>query len=89
MFQTVYNYSDFHAAARCVSGGPIYINDVPGKHNLALVNQMTGTSPSGKKVVFRLTSLSRTIELYSSYDDEALLKIGTYYGMCFLLALCK
>lgn len=25
MFQTVHEYSGFHAAARCVSGGPIYI----------------------------------------------------------------
>ncbi|OAA62064.1 raffinose synthase protein [Niveomyces insectorum RCEF 264] len=44
MFQTVHGYSGFHAAARCVSGGPIYITDVPGQHDVDLLRQMTGTA---------------------------------------------
>src|SRR5271163_4632165 len=36
MFQTSHPYSGFHAAARCISGGPIYITDSPGQHNVSL-----------------------------------------------------
>ncbi|KAH7156292.1 glycoside hydrolase superfamily [Dactylonectria macrodidyma] len=77
MFQTVHEYSGFHAAARCVSGGPIYITDVPGKHDMDLIGQMTGLSPRGKTVIFRPTVLGKTVHPYMGYDDDALLKVGS------------
>jgi hypothetical protein len=81
MFQTVHDYSGFHAAARCVSGGPIYITDVPGQHNMDLINQMTGMTPRGKTVIFRPSVLGKAMNPYSGYDDDALLKVGSYHGM--------
>jgi len=80
MFQTVHAYSAFHAAARCVSGGPIYITDIPGQHNLQLIGQMTGTTIRGKTVIFRPSVLGRSIDQYVGYHDDALLKIGSYHG---------
>ncbi|ROW14847.1 hypothetical protein VPNG_03820 [Cytospora leucostoma] len=80
MFQTVHDYSGLHAAARCVSGGPIYITDVPGQHNVDLINQMTGVTPRGKTVIFRPSNLGRSIDQYIGYHDESLLKVGSYHG---------
>lgn len=80
MFQTVHDYSGLHAAARCVSGGPIYITDVPGQHNMDLINQMTGITPRGKTVIFRPSVLGRSIDQYVGYQDDVLLKVGCYHG---------
>ncbi|KAK3987768.1 putative galactinol--sucrose galactosyltransferase 6 [Cladorrhinum sp. PSN332] len=80
MFQTAHDYSGFHAAARCVSGGPIYVTDVPGKHDIELIRQMTGVTPRGKTVIFRPSVLGRTLDQYVTYHDLALLKIGAYHG---------
>ena len=80
MFQTVHDYSGFHAAARCVSGGPIYITDVPGKHNVGLINQMTGQTTRGKTVIFR-PNVGKSLDAYVGYEDEVLLKVGTYHGV--------
>lgn len=80
MFQTVHDYSGFHAAARCVSGGPIYITDVPGQHNIELINQMTGTTPRGKTVIFRPSVIGKSLDAYNDYNDDALLLVGTYHG---------
>jgi len=80
MFQTVHSYSGFHAAARCVSGGPIYITDVPGEHDLDLINQMTGPTIRGKTVIFRPSVVGKTLDAYNNYDDDKLLLVGTYHG---------
>ncbi|KAH8594649.1 glycoside hydrolase superfamily [Bisporella sp. PMI_857] len=80
MFQTVHEYSGFHAAARCVSGGPIYMTDVPGQHDFGLINQMTGTNPRGKTVIFRPSVVGKTLDQYNGYDDDTLLLVGTYHG---------
>jgi hypothetical protein len=80
MFQTVHDYSGFHAAARCVSGGPIYITDVPGQHDLDLISQMTGPTTKGKTVIFRPSVVGKSLDHYNGYDDDNLLLVGTYHG---------
>ncbi|KAJ2891640.1 putative galactinol--sucrose galactosyltransferase 6 [Zalerion maritima] len=80
MFQTVHDYSGFHAAARCVSGGPIYVTDVPGEHNMDLLKQMTGVTTRGKTVIFRPSVLGKSIDTYVEYKDDILLKVGSYHG---------
>lgn len=79
MFQTVHSYSGFHAAARCVSGGPICITDIPGQHDVGLINQMTGRTTRDKTVIFR-PNTGKSLDPYVGYDDEVLLKVGTYHG---------
>ncbi|CAK7200823.1 hypothetical protein SEUCBS139899_003522 [Sporothrix eucalyptigena] len=80
MFQTVHGYSGFHAAARCVSGGPIYVTDTPGKHDLDLIHQMTGTSVYDKTVIFRPSVVGRSLDQYVGFHDNVLLKVGSYHG---------
>ncbi|KAI1465436.1 glycoside hydrolase family 36 protein [Daldinia caldariorum] len=80
MFQTGHEFAGFHAAARCLSGGPIYITDTPGKHNAHLISEMTGPTPRGKTVIFRPSVVGKSIDAYTSYDEPVLLKIGSYHG---------
>jgi hypothetical protein len=80
MFQTDHEYAAFHAAARCVSGGPICITDVPGRHDIALISQISGQNPRGKTVIFRPSVIGKATHAFVSYDDNILLKIGSYHG---------
>ncbi|KAI1077419.1 glycoside hydrolase family 36 protein [Whalleya microplaca] len=80
MFQTDHEFGGFHAAARCLSGGPIYITDIPGKHKFDLISQMTGPTPRGKTVIFRPSVLGRSIDAYNSFGESTILKVGSYHG---------
>ncbi|KAK7544391.1 raffinose synthase protein-like protein Sip1 [Phyllosticta citribraziliensis] len=80
MFQTSHPWASFHAAARCISGGPIYITDVPGQHNIDLIRQMTAKTPRGSTVILRPHRIGKTIDAYVAYDEPQLLKIGTFIG---------
>lgn len=81
MFQTSHKWAGFHAAARCVSGGPIYFTDKPGEHNIQLIRAMTGITTRDKTVILRPHRVGRTVgSVYNPYDAHAILKIGTYVG---------
>ncbi|KAI0428887.1 raffinose synthase Sip1 [Xylaria sp. FL1042] len=80
MFQTAHKNAGYHAAARCISGGPVYITDVPGQHDLELINQMTALTTRGKTVLLRPSVVGKTIDAYTGYDEDALLKVGCYNG---------
>ncbi|OAL34524.1 hypothetical protein AYO20_06154 [Fonsecaea nubica] len=80
MFQSSHPYSGFHAAARCVSGGPIYITDTPGEHDVDLIHQMTALNPRGQTVILRPSCVGKTMGVYDKYDEKGVLKIGVYDG---------
>lgn len=80
MFQTKNQYSAFHAAARCVSGGPVYITDYVGQHDLDLISQITAITTRGQTIVLRPSTIGKTIEMYSSHDETRLLKVGSFHG---------
>ncbi|KAF2754392.1 raffinose synthase protein-like protein Sip1 [Pseudovirgaria hyperparasitica] len=80
MFQTVHDFSAFHAAARCVSGGPIYITDEPGKHDIKLIDQMTAKNPRGDTIILRPSTVGKSTNAYTSYDEHVLLKVSSYNG---------
>ena len=80
MFQTSHPYSSFHAAGRCLSGGPIYITDEPGQHDIGLISTMTAQTPQEKTVILRPDVIGKSTAVYTSYDEEKLLKVGTYHG---------
>ncbi len=40
MFQSHHPHSSYHAAARAISGGPIYVSDKPGKQNFRLLEKL-------------------------------------------------
>ncbi|KZF26253.1 glycoside hydrolase family 36 protein [Xylona heveae TC161] len=81
MFQTAHPWGAYHAAGRCVSGGPVYITDVPGKHDTKLIRQMTAQTPRGSTVILRPHLAGKTIEPYSLYQEEHLLRVSNYVGM--------
>jgi len=80
MFQSSHPYSGFHAAARCLSGGPIYITDTPGEHDVNLIQQMTALNPRGQTVILRPSTVGKTMGVYDKYDERGVLKIGVYDG---------
>lgn len=80
MFQTSHPWGRFHGAARCLSGGPIYITDKPGEHDVELIHQMTARNPRGQTVILRPSCIGKTTDIYNNYNDGSLLKIGAYNG---------
>ncbi|KAL4940651.1 hypothetical protein BDV06DRAFT_213295 [Aspergillus oleicola] len=80
MFQTSHPYAAFHAAARCVSGGPIYITDTPGQHNLPLIKQMTAPTIQDTTIILRPAIVGRTLDMYQHINEGHILRIGTYHG---------
>ncbi|CAK1354255.1 unnamed protein product [Cercospora beticola] len=80
MFQTSHDWAGFHAAARCVSGGPIYFTDYPGKHDITLIKQMTAQTPRDKTIILRPQIVGKATNPYNAYQDLTLLKIRTYHG---------
>lgn len=80
MFQSSHPYSGFHAAARSLSGGPIYITDTPGEHDVELIHQMTALNPRGQTVILRPSDIGKTMGVYDKYDEKGVLKIGVYHG---------
>lgn len=80
MFQTSHPYASFHAAARCVSGGPVYITDEPGKHDLKVLDQMTAPTVTGSTVILRPSVIGRTIDVYQDFNEKQILRVGSYTG---------
>lgn len=80
MFQTAHPYSSFHAAARCLSGGPVYITDEPEKHDLDLIEQITARTVRGRTVTLRPSVRGKAIGTYNAYEEERLLRVGTFSG---------
>ncbi|KAM3514007.1 hypothetical protein MY11210_002324 [Beauveria gryllotalpidicola] len=80
MFQTVHEFAEYHAAARCLSGGPVYITDVPGQHDLGLLKRVTALTTLGKTVILRPSVVGIALDPYLDYDSGALLKIGSFHG---------
>ncbi|CAO2649606.1 Nn.00g069910.m01.CDS01 [Neocucurbitaria sp. VM-36] len=77
MFQTVGAFPDMHAAARCLSGGPIYITDVPGQHDVNLIKQMTATAVGGRLKILRPDTIGRASEVYNAPTSHLFLRINS------------
>lgn len=49
-------------------------------HDVELINQMTARTSRGNLVILRPDIVGKTINAYVGYDEEKMLKIGTYVG---------
>lgn len=87
MFQTAGAFPGMHAAARCLSGGPIYITDVPGRHDKSLIDQMTAPNLHGSLHILRPEILGRSLEGYNRPDSHRFLRIGSAHKGARLLGL--
>jgi len=80
MFQTDHPWAGFHAAARAVSGGPIYITDEPGKHDTALIKQFTAVTPREQTIILRPSTVGRSTHAYIGFEEDKLCMVAAYHG---------
>jgi len=74
-------YGSLHAAARCLSGGPLFITDSPGNHNAELLTQMCASSPSGALMALQPHGMARALNPFLGHNDQQLLCMRNYHGV--------
>lgn len=82
MFQSsLPTYNSLHAAARCLSGGPIFITDTPGEHDIALIKSVASPSPANRTSrVLRPSKMAMAGDPYISYHSTRLLRVRNTCG---------
>lgn len=86
MFQSTHAAGAFHAAARAVSGGPVYVSDKPGEHNFALLRKLVLSDGT----VLRADGPGRPTRDCLFVDpqrEEALFKVFNRNGDCGIVGL--
>lgn len=75
MFQSKHAVAPLHAAARAVSGGPVYVSDAPGHHNFEILHQLV--LPDGSVLRANLPGRPTRDCLFLDVlrDEKSLLKI--------------
>ncbi|OAY66778.1 putative galactinol--sucrose galactosyltransferase 6 [Ananas comosus] len=75
MFHSLHPAAEYHASARAISGGPIYVSDAPGKHNFELLRKLV--LPDGSILRARLPGRPTRDCLFTdpARDGISLLKI--------------
>lgn len=75
MFHSDHPAGEYHASARAISGGPIYVSDAPGKHNFDLLRKLV--LPDGSVLRPRLPGRPTRDCLFNdpARDGVSLLKI--------------
>ncbi|KAJ4831053.1 putative galactinol--sucrose galactosyltransferase 6 [Turnera subulata] len=75
MFHSLHPAAEYHASARAISGGPVYVSDAPGKHNFELLKKLV--LPDGSILRARLPGRPTRDCLFSdpARDGVSLLKI--------------
>ncbi|KAG4378831.1 hypothetical protein AAZX31_17G107900 [Glycine max] len=75
MFHSLHPAAEYHASARAISGGPIYVSDAPGKHNFDLLKKLV--LPDGSILRARLPGRPTKDCLFTdpARDGVSLLKI--------------
>ncbi|KAH7859619.1 hypothetical protein Vadar_003337 [Vaccinium darrowii] len=75
MFHSLHPAAEYHASARAISGGPVYVSDAPGKHNFDLLKKLV--LPDGSILRARLPGRPTQDCLFSdpARDGVSLLKI--------------
>lgn len=64
-----------HAAARCISGGPIYFTDTPSIHNLDVLYSFAAKSPKGIDIVLIPDSIAKPEDPYYKFGSHTLMRI--------------
>ncbi|KDP30249.1 hypothetical protein JCGZ_17031 [Jatropha curcas] len=75
MFHSVHPAAEYHASARAISGGPVYVSDEPGKHDFNVLKKLV--LPDGSILRARLPGRPTRDCLFTdpSRDGISLLKI--------------
>jgi hypothetical protein len=88
MFQTKHVWARYHAAARCLSGGPVYITDAPGEHDADVLREVVApaTVPRADRLnatsaVLRPDRAARASRPWIPFAaDASLLRVDAYHG---------
>ncbi|KAF3916946.1 Alpha-galactosidase [Arthrobotrys entomopaga] len=81
MFQTKHEFGSYHAAARAISGGPVYITDDVGRHDLSVVRKITARGRNGEKaVVLRPTAGAKSMQYFRGFGESKNVKIVSEAG---------
>jgi raffinose synthase len=86
MFQSGHPAGAFHAAARAVSGSPVYVSDKPGVHDFALLSQLVLSDGS----VLRARGVGRPTRDSLFPDplrEQVLLKVWNENATCHVIGL--
>ncbi|KAF3228603.1 hypothetical protein TWF191_002459 [Orbilia oligospora] len=75
MFQTRHEWAGYHAAARCISGGPVYITDDVGSHDTSIVKKVTARSKTGAMVTLRPNGKARSSEFFVGFGEKRPLRV--------------
>jgi raffinose synthase len=79
MFWSRHPYAAFHARARAISGGPVYVSDRPGRHDTALLKKLV--LRDGRALRWPQPALPAPDSIYRDpQKDEFLLKVGNRLG---------
>ncbi|KAK6518973.1 hypothetical protein TWF281_003663 [Arthrobotrys megalospora] len=70
MFQTHHEWAGYHAAARCVSGGPIYITDDVNSHDTGIVKKVTARTKTGELITLRPSGKARSLDFFSNFAEK-------------------
>ncbi|MFZ5896894.1 MAG: Sip1-related alpha-galactosidase [Myxococcota bacterium] len=79
MFQSAHEWGTYHAAARAISGGPVYVSDKPGAHDFALLKKLVCSDGT----VLRCAAPARPTADVLCHDptrEDVLLKIWNWCG---------
>ncbi|RHN79116.1 putative galactinol--sucrose galactosyltransferase, Alpha-galactosidase [Medicago truncatula] len=82
MFHSLHPAAEYHAAARAISGGPIYVSDKPGMHNFDLLKKLV--LPDGSVLRAQLPARPTLDSLFvdPARDGTSLLKIWNLNKCC-------
>lgn len=76
MFQTKHKYGEFHAAARAVSGSPVYVSDKVDEHNFEIIKKLT--TSDGKLLLAEKTARPTEDSLFLDMSFNEIFKIFNY-----------
>ncbi|KMT19511.1 hypothetical protein BVRB_1g011340 [Beta vulgaris subsp. vulgaris] len=75
MFQSTHPCAEFHAASRAISGGPIYVSDVVGKHNIPLLKRLVLADGSILRCEYHALPTKDCLFVDPLHDGKTMLKI--------------
>ncbi|KAF3931897.1 Alpha-galactosidase [Dactylella cylindrospora] len=79
MFQTKHDWAGYHAAARCLSGGPVYITDDVGSHDISIVKKVVAKGRNGEQVTLR-PDVGKSEEYFVGFNEGRPVKISSSAG---------